>query len=95
MIGRVWGQILKKITPTTHGLIDLLLNCSEFEDDPDLYVLKPIKYVGIEVWQVKAGSVFDNVLICDDPEYAKEVVLEVFTHREVCFFFCITTRGDF
>lgn len=26
--------------------------CPEFEDDPDLYVLKPIKYVGIEVWQV-------------------------------------------
>ncbi|KAI8011869.1 Prolyl endopeptidase [Camellia lanceoleosa] len=23
----------------------------EFEDDPHLYVLKPIKYVGIEVWQ--------------------------------------------
>ncbi|XP_058094240.1 calreticulin-3-like isoform X3 [Magnolia sinica] len=23
----------------------------EFEDDPDLYVLKPLKYVGIEVWQ--------------------------------------------
>ncbi|KAM0010075.1 putative calreticulin/calnexin, concanavalin A-like lectin/glucanase domain superfamily [Helianthus debilis subsp. tardiflorus] len=55
----------------------------KFEDDPDLYVLKPIKYVGIEVWQVKAGSVFDNVLICDDPEYAKEVVQEVFTHREI------------
>ncbi|KAJ7980674.1 Calreticulin [Quillaja saponaria] len=46
----------------------------EFEDDPDLYVLKPIKYVGIEVWQVKAGSVFDNILICDDPQYAKQVV---------------------
>ncbi|KAF2286430.1 hypothetical protein GH714_016886 [Hevea brasiliensis] len=55
----------------------------EFEDDPDLYVLKPIKYVGIEVWQVKAGSVFDNVLICDDPEYAKEVVQEVFANREI------------
>ena len=25
---------------------------TEFEDEPDLYVLKPIKYVGIEVWQV-------------------------------------------
>ncbi|KAL6293905.1 hypothetical protein ACE6H2_002047 [Prunus campanulata] len=25
----------------------------EFEDDPDLYVLKPIKYVGIEVWQAE------------------------------------------
>ncbi|KAF7843789.1 calreticulin 3 [Senna tora] len=46
----------------------------EFEDDPDLYVLKPIKYVGIEVWQVKAGSVFDNILICGDPQYAKQVV---------------------
>jgi hypothetical protein len=31
------------------------MNCStfaEFEDDPDLYVLKPLKYIGIEVWQV-------------------------------------------
>ncbi|CAB4293947.1 unnamed protein product [Prunus armeniaca] len=54
----------------------------EFEDDPDLYVLKPIKYVGIEVWQVKAGSVFDNILICDDPQYAKEVVEEIFSNRE-------------
>ncbi|XP_027354047.1 calreticulin-3 isoform X2 [Abrus precatorius] len=48
----------------------------EFEDDPDLYVLKPIKYVGIEVWQVKAGSVYDNILICDDPQYAKQTVEE-------------------
>ncbi|KAH6770331.1 calreticulin 3 [Perilla frutescens var. hirtella] len=55
----------------------------EFEDDPDLYVLKPIKYVGIEVWQVKAGSVFDNILICDDPQYAKEVVNEILANREI------------
>lgn len=56
----------------------------EFEDDPELYVLKPIKYVGIEVWQVKAGSVFDNVLICDDPQYAKQVVEEIWAqNREV------------
>nr|GFD01259.1 calreticulin-like [Tanacetum cinerariifolium] len=31
------------------------------------------KYVGIELWQVKSGTLFDNVLICDDPEYAKQV----------------------
>ncbi|KAK3031889.1 hypothetical protein RJ639_035199, partial [Escallonia herrerae] len=56
----------------------------EFEDDPDLYVLKPIKYVGIEVWQVKAGSVYDNILICDDPQYAKEVVEEIWArNREI------------
>lgn len=29
---------------------------AEFEDDPDLYVMKPIKYVGIEVWQVGFGK---------------------------------------
>ncbi|KAL2941465.1 Calreticulin-3 [Bienertia sinuspersici] len=55
----------------------------EFEDDPDLYVLKPINYVGIEVWQVKSGSVYDNILICDDPQYAKQVVDEIFANREV------------
>ncbi|XLU99650.1 hypothetical protein S245_013990 [Arachis hypogaea] len=55
----------------------------EFEDDPDLYVLKPIQYVGIKVWQVKGGSVFDNVLICDDPDYARQVVDEVFANREI------------
>ena len=33
--------------------------------------------------QVKAGSIFDNILICDDPQYAKQVVEEVFANREV------------
>ncbi|KAI3836292.1 hypothetical protein MKX03_031576 [Papaver bracteatum] len=28
--------------------------------------------------KVKAGSVYDNILICDDPEYAKQVAQEVF-----------------
>jgi calreticulin len=35
-----------------------------------------LKYVGIELWQVKSGTLFDNVLICDDPEYAKNLVEE-------------------
>ncbi|XP_030930452.1 DNA topoisomerase 2-like [Quercus lobata] len=55
----------------------------KFEDDPDVYGLKPIKYVGIEVSQVKGGSVYDNVLICDDPDYATQVVEEVFAKREI------------
>lgn len=38
------------------------------------------------VVQVKGGSVFDNILICDDPDYAKQVVDEVFANREVSFF---------
>ncbi|KAI9108170.1 hypothetical protein K1719_021043 [Acacia pycnantha] len=31
---------------------------------------------------VKGGSVHDNILICDDSEYAKQVVDEVFSNRE-------------
>lgn len=34
-------------------------------------------------FQVKAGSVFDNILVCDDPQYAKEVVSEILANREV------------
>eukprot|EP00252_Welwitschia_mirabilis_P014756 TRINITY_DN3269_c0_g1_i1.p1 TRINITY_DN3269_c0_g1~~TRINITY_DN3269_c0_g1_i1.p1 ORF type:complete len:429 (-),score=84.28 TRINITY_DN3269_c0_g1_i1:193-1479(-) len=55
----------------------------EFEDDPDLYVFKPIKYVGIEVWQVKSGTVFDNILICDDPEYARKFAEETWGSNRV------------
>lgn len=34
--------------------------------------------------QVKAGSVFDNILICDDPEYARKAAEETWgANREV------------
>lgn len=29
--------------------------------------------VGIEVWTVNNGTIFDNILITDDPAYAEEV----------------------
>ncbi|KDO81694.1 hypothetical protein CISIN_1g0453961mg, partial [Citrus sinensis] len=45
-------------------------------DDPDLYVYPNLKYVGIELWQVKSGTMFDNVLVSDDPEYAKKLAEE-------------------
>jgi len=48
-----------------------LIDNPDFEDDPDIYVFAPLKYFGIELWQVKAGSIFDNILITDDPNYAK------------------------
>ena len=38
----------------------------------ELYRYTDLKYVGFELWQVKAGSIFDNILVTDDVEYAKE-----------------------
>mmetsp|Transcript_28234 Transcript_28234/g.96177 ORF Transcript_28234/g.96177 Transcript_28234/m.96177 type:complete len:416 (-) Transcript_28234:76-1323(-) len=44
----------------------------KYEADPELYAYKDIRYVGFELWQVKAGSIFDNILVTDDEEYAKK-----------------------
>eukprot|EP00796_Vickermania_ingenoplastis_P009703 gene9704-6800_t len=39
----------------------------EYTPDPTLYELgAPIEYVGIEVWQVEGGSIFDDIMIGDD-----------------------------
>jgi len=46
----------------------------DFVDDPALYnVVNNGGVVGFELWQVKAGTIFDNILVCDDPAYAKEI----------------------
>jgi len=42
-----------------------------YEADDSIYMFKDLKYVGFELWQVKAGSIFDNILVTDDVEYAK------------------------
>jgi len=38
----------------------------EYHDDDTLYQFNDIGSVGIEIWQVKAGTIFDNVLVTDD-----------------------------
>eukprot|EP00249_Psilotum_nudum_P013703 c24465_g1_i3 orf=122-1321(+) len=53
-----------------------MIDNPEFKDDPELYVFNGMKYAGFELWQVKAGSLFDNILVCDDPEYAKNMAAE-------------------
>jgi len=49
----------------------LIPNPDYFEDD-NLYKYDSNAYVGIEVWQVKAGTIFDNVLVTDDIEEVKK-----------------------
>ncbi|XP_012833814.1 PREDICTED: calreticulin-like isoform X2 [Erythranthe guttata] len=53
-----------------------MIDNPDFKDDPDIYVFPKLKYVGIELWQVKSGTLFDNVLIADDPDYAKKLAEE-------------------
>jgi len=44
----------------------------EFKDDKTIGIYDSHKYIGIEVWQVKAGSIFDNFLVTDSAETASE-----------------------
>jgi calreticulin len=43
----------------------------EYKDDPSIGKFASNKYVGIEIWQVKSGTIFDNFLVTDDDNTAK------------------------
>merc|ERR1711879_109720 len=38
----------------------------EYVDDDSVYKFDDFGFVGFDLWQVKAGSIFDNVIITDD-----------------------------
>merc|ERR1711959_303668 len=42
-----------------------------YVDDDQLYAYDSFAFVGIDVWQVKSGTIFDNLLITDDVDAAK------------------------
>lgn len=50
--------------------------------DPNLYAFESFKYLGIEIWQVKSGSVFGNFLVTDDVELAKKEAEKILTRVE-------------
>jgi calreticulin len=43
----------------------------DYKDDPELYAFDSFKYIGIDVWQVKSGTIFSHFLLTDDFETAK------------------------
>merc|ERR1712050_759579 len=38
----------------------------EYEDDDQLYKYDSFGFIGFDLWQVKGGTIFDNVIITDD-----------------------------
>lgn len=45
----------------------------EYTPDSKLYAFKNIGAVGFDLWQVKSGTIFDNILVTDDVDHAKKV----------------------
>jgi calreticulin len=44
----------------------------DYKDDPTLYSYDSFGVIGVEVWQVKSGTIFDNFLITDDVSEAEK-----------------------
>merc|ERR1711977_115670 len=44
----------------------------EFVDDEMVYKYDDFGFLGFDLWQVKAGTIFDNVIITDDRAEADE-----------------------
>merc|ERR1712045_1017322 len=38
----------------------------EYEDDDALYKYDAFGFIGFDLWQVKGGTIFDNVIVTDD-----------------------------
>merc|ERR1712099_213990 len=38
----------------------------EYEDDDGVYKYADFGFIGFDLWQVKSGTIFDNVIVCDD-----------------------------
>merc|ERR1712178_191201 len=49
-----------------------MIDNPKYAPDDKLYMYEKFSTVGIDVWQVKSGTIFDNILITDDVDYAKE-----------------------
>jgi len=49
----------------------------EFTEDKNVAKYKDFSAVGIDVWQVKAGTIFDDILITDSVEEAEKVRAEL------------------
>jgi len=45
----------------------------EYAPDDKLYLRKPMSVIGLDLWQVKSGTIFDNFLVTDDAEEAKKI----------------------
>jgi len=46
-----------------------------YEADDKLYLIrKPLTHVGIDIWQVKSGTIFDNIIIGDNLEEVNAIV---------------------
>merc|ERR1712056_83310 len=62
------GWIAKRISnPAYKGIWEAKKIANpEYEDDDSVYKYSDFGFIGFDLWQVKAGTIFDNVIVTDD-----------------------------
>mmetsp|Transcript_11182 Transcript_11182/g.21343 ORF Transcript_11182/g.21343 Transcript_11182/m.21343 type:complete len:103 (-) Transcript_11182:91-399(-) len=54
-----------------------MIDNPEYADDDEAYrVCNPCSHVGFELWQVKSGTIFDDILVTDDEDAYDALVTE-------------------
>lgn len=51
----------------------------EYKPDPTVAVFSDLAFVAFDLWQVKAGTIFDNILVTDDFSEAQRAIETVFS----------------
>merc|ERR1712007_242533 len=59
---------VKRISnPTYKGMWEAKkVDNPEYVDDNAVYKYADFGFIGFDLWQVKGGTIFDNIIICDD-----------------------------
>jgi calreticulin len=54
----------------------------EYEADDNLYSYESFGAIGIDIWQVKSGTIFDNIIIANDVSEAESFLEETYTKNK-------------
>jgi len=54
----------------------------DYFDDDNIYAFDDNSYIGLEIWQVKAGTIFDHIIVTDDVKEAEKLVPTTNNARE-------------
>jgi len=55
----------------------------DFKDDPEVHaVCNPCTHVGFELWQVKAGTIFDDIIVSDSMSEVEAFIAKTYTAKK-------------
>merc|ERR1739848_121107 len=61
------GSVKRILNPAYKGFWEAKkIDNPEYQDDNAVYKYADFGFIGFDLWQVKGGTIFDSIIICDD-----------------------------